>query len=161
LDGRKEEMRRVLALSALALLLVGSARVSGSDAGSAEARLAKARQILELTGSGNLGVQIVAQTLPALRQMAPQAPESFWTEYMAEIKPEGFIDLVAPVYAKHFEEAELDALIEFYASPVGKKTIEKLPLITAESMAAGQVWGESIAKRAIEKLKAAGIQPNA
>lgn len=80
---------------------------------------------------------------------------------MAEIKPEGFIDLVAPVYAKHFEEAELDALIEFYASPVGKKTIEKLPLITAESMAAGQVWGESIAKRAIEKLKAAGIQPNA
>jgi uncharacterized protein len=127
-----------------------------AQAPSADTKSAKARQFLELSGAGTLGVQMMGQMLPALKQMAPDAPESFWQEFMSEVRPESLIDLIVPIYAKHFEEAELDELIAFYASPIGRKTVERLPAITAESMSVGQAWGEAIAKRAIERLKASG-----
>jgi hypothetical protein len=151
-------MRARPLVGAVALSLLMPLAVRSQEDAEREVQLAKARQVLELSGGGTLGVQMIAQMLPALKQMAPQAPEEFWREFMAEIDPESLVDLVVPIYAKHFETAELDALIEFYSSPIGRKTVERLPAISAESMAAGQAWGEQIAKRAIEKLKAAGLQ---
>jgi hypothetical protein len=75
---------------ALSLLLPLAAR-SQEDA-EREVQLAKARQVLELSGGGTLGVQVIAQMLPALKQMAPQAPEEFWREFMAEVDPDRRVD---------------------------------------------------------------------
>lgn len=47
---------------------------------------------------------------------------------------------MAPVYEKHLTEADLNEVIKFYNSPVGKKLAGKTPAITQESMAAGQTW---------------------
>lgn len=147
---------RAAAVAIALLLLAAAAWSDEAQTPSTDTRSAKARQLLELSGAGTLGVQMMAQMLPALKQMAPQAPEAFWQEFMAEARPESLVDLIVPIYVKHFEEAELDELIAFYASPIGRKTVERLPAITAESMSVGQAWGEEIAKRAIERLKASG-----
>lgn len=143
--------------------LKNPAIAAGSDDGVQQgegSKLRKSREVLELSGAGTLGVQAMTQMIPALKQMAPEAPELFWQEFMAEVRPESLIDLIAPIYSEHFEEAELDALIAFYSSPVGRKMVERLPAITAESMAVGQAWGTEIAKRAMEKLNAGGLPPS-
>ncbi|HEV7768835.1 MAG TPA: DUF2059 domain-containing protein [Thermoanaerobaculia bacterium] len=41
------------------------------------------------------------------------------------------------IYAKHFTEQELEALIAFYSTPTGRKSIEVLPDLTREGMEAG------------------------
>ena len=45
-----------------------------------------------------------------------------------KIKP----DLVK-LYTTNFSEAELKGLIEFYQSPLGKKVMEKMPTLSAQS----------------------------
>ena len=45
-------------------------------------------------------------------------------------------DLWAPVYAKHYTEKEIRTLIDFYRSPVGKKTLELSGPINEASMMA-------------------------
>lgn len=74
----------------------------------------------------------------------------------------GFVDLIVPVYAKHFTDDELDVLIEFYGTPVGKKTVSVMPQVTKEAMQIGQSWGQSlgptIVQRVRQRLKAEGIE---
>lgn len=61
-----------------------------------------------------------------------------------------------PIYQKHLTEADLHGIIAFYDTPVGKKFAEKTPLITLESMIAGQEWGLQIGQQVIDKLKNKG-----
>lgn len=42
------------------------------------------------------------------------------------------------IYSQNFTEAEIQALLKFYKSPVGQTFIEKTPIITQQSMQIGQ-----------------------
>lgn len=52
---------------------------------------------------------------------------------------EALKDDLAKLYAEEFTEEELKELTKFYLSPVGKKSIEKMPALTAK---AGQLSGK-------------------
>ena len=45
-------------------------------------------------------------------------------------------DVLIPIYAKHYNHDEVKALADFYASPLGQKSLEVSPLISAESKSA-------------------------
>ena len=47
-------------------------------------------------------------------------------------------DLWAPIYAKHYTQKEIQTLIDFYESPIGKKSLELFGPINEEGMAAIQ-----------------------
>jgi hypothetical protein len=69
-------------------------------------------------------------------------------------------DSVADVYASNFSAAELRDLIAFYKSPTGQKFLEKTPIVTQQTMAAGQKFGQSAGaeaqKEMIEQLRNKG-----
>jgi hypothetical protein len=46
-------------------------------------------------------------------------------------------DDVAKIYAKHFNEKELNDMIKFYESPTGQKTLKQLPSIMMEARELG------------------------
>jgi hypothetical protein len=54
------------------------------------------------------------------------------------------VEVLTPVYRKHLTLEDLQALIAFYESPVGKKYAQVGPSILNESMEAGQEWGSSL-----------------
>ena len=70
------------------------------------------------------------------------------------------IDQVAALYARNFTAAELNEVVAFYRGPTGQKFIQKLPLITQESMVIGQRFGQSIAaelrSRIVDELRKRG-----
>ena len=47
-------------------------------------------------------------------------------------------DLWAPIYAKHYTQKEISTLIDFYESPIGKKSLELFGPINEEGMGAIQ-----------------------
>ncbi|MCI5072522.1 DUF2059 domain-containing protein [bacterium] len=55
-----------------------------------------------------------------------------------------FTEMLVPVYAKHFTDKDIDGLIKFYKTPLGKKLLEKQPLIMQDSLIVGQQWGQEI-----------------
>jgi hypothetical protein len=69
-------------------------------------------------------------------------------------------DAFAVIYARNFTAQELRDITAFYRTPTGVKLLEKTPVITQESLAAGQRFGQSIAgemqKRMIEELRKKG-----
>ena len=70
------------------------------------------------------------------------------------------VALIIPIYTKYFTEADIDGLIAFYNTPVGKKFIQNQANITAESTLAGQQWGQMLSEKIVNKLKEKGYPGN-
>ena len=59
---------------------------------------------------------------------------------------------MAAVYASNFTAAELGDLTAFYKSPTGQKLLQKTPVIAAQTMAAGQKFGQAAAADAQKQM---------
>ena len=121
------------------------------------AKLNDIRRLMNLTGGGDVGTQVVEQMLEAFKQSNPDIPESFWTEFMKEdVNANQLIELNVPIYDKYLSHEDIKGIIAFYESPVGKKFIEVLPKIVEESYAAGQQWGYGIGTKLRNRLQEKG-----
>lgn len=117
------------------------------------------RKMLKVAGTEATFSTMIRQVFTMFKQQKSNVPETVWNDFEKEFMQTSLDDLVnmlAPIYEKHFSEADLTKIIEFYETPTGKKFAEKTPLIMQESMAAGQEWGKKIGERVAEKLKAKG-----
>jgi hypothetical protein len=110
-------------------------------------------KLMQRTGAGNMGIQVMNQMLPALKKMVPDAPEKFWTDFMAEVDANEMVNLVIPIYQKYLTEEDVEVMNKFYNSPTGKKLIRVQPQIMRESMMLGQQWGQGIAQKVLTKYK--------
>lgn len=132
-----------------------------NTASAATATEKSVRELLTITGAGEMGKQMMRNMLPGLKQMVPQVPEAFWTEFMNEVDANELIDQVIPIYQRHYSEEDLQAAIKFYRSPAGRRMIEKQSVVMQESMQVGQQWGQDVARRVIEKAQKLGDKPPA
>lgn len=151
---KRNHVKSLLAVAVLGLVLRPAVAQQGGAVSPAKA--AKIHQLIVVTNAANLGTMVMDQVIGALKPQLTQVPESFWKDFRSEIKAGDLEAMEVPIYAKHFSDADLQALIDFYSSPVGKRVISEMPAVTQESMAAGQAWGRAIAQRAIDKAKAKG-----
>lgn len=112
------------------------------------------RKLLAITGSAQLGAQVMSQLMGSMKNAMPNVPEAFWTDFQKEVRTGELIDLIVPVYDRHLSADDVKTLIKFYETPTGKHFVAALPVITQESMTAGQEWGRRIAERVVTRLKA-------
>lgn len=113
-------------------------------------------KLLRLSGSGELGIQVMDQMLITFESSFSQVPQKFWDDFRKEIKSDDLLELIAPLYDKYFTHDDIRELIRFYESPIGKKMIMTMPLVMQESMSIGQQWGEEIGGRIMKRLKEEG-----
>lgn len=53
---------------------------------------------------------------------------------------DGLIDRVVPLYDKHYTHSEIQTLIQFYETPLGKKVTALRPQIAQEGMVVAEEW---------------------
>ncbi len=116
------------------------------------AKAAQIRKLLHLTGADRIGQQIVENMFASYRKMLPQVPAKFWDEALKEMQSSHMVELVIPVYAKHFSDADIQGLIAFYQGPLGRKVVKEMPAITQESFSLGQAWGRAVAEKVKKRL---------
>ncbi|MBO3463605.1 DUF2059 domain-containing protein [Aetokthonos hydrillicola Thurmond2011] len=114
------------------------------------------KELLRITGASSLSQQIVTQLFMSLKSQYPQVPQKFWDTFLAEFKPDDLLNELIPIYSKYYSNEDINQLIAFYQSPIGKKTIAVLPQLTQESVLIGQRYGLEAGKRAIQKLEEEG-----
>jgi hypothetical protein len=136
------------------LLAIFTAAVSAQDT----EKRADIRRLLELTGSAELGIDIMEQMIGNYKMSFPDVPSDFWDNFMEEVSPDDLIDLIIPIYDRYLTHREIRNIIAFYETPTGKKLIRVLPLIQQDSYDAGTAWGLEISNRVIEKLKQKGYR---
>jgi hypothetical protein len=57
------------------------------------------------------------------------------------------------VYATHFTEPELKAILAFYQSPAGKKMLAQQPTVVDASMKFAQDWANKLSDQVIAKMR--------
>ena len=100
------------------------------------------RELLRVTETEKLYKQNIAQMLAAYRKQIPDAPAEFWKKMeakFADVSP--VMDAIVRIYDKHYTQEDIDGLLAFYKTPLGKKYLQELPAIQRESTAFGQEWG--------------------
>ncbi len=117
------------------------------------------KKLMQVSGTEVAYKGVLNQMVSMFSQQQSNVPKEFWDELSIEMNKDIFnqlVNMILPIYQKHLTEADLLAVIAFYETPVGKKFAEKTPLVTQESMLAGQEWGKQIGQKVINKLKAKG-----
>jgi uncharacterized protein len=138
---------QILFPAVLAVALLGAeANAQQAPSTPDKTRLATARRVLETSGAVDAMVAAIRANLPAQRQAMPQVPAEFWTRFEARIERDApqLVDSIAVLYARTFTQTELEALVAFYASPVGRRFRAAQPTLVSESSAIGQRWGAKI-----------------
>jgi uncharacterized protein len=156
---------------ALAVALAWGALPAHAEAPSAQR--AKIVEFMEITGARDLGEQVmlamVQQVSASAQQANPNVPKRVHElvrdvaiEVLKEHSDELFSKAVV-LYEKHFTEAEIDELLAFYRSPIGKKTIQVMPVLMGEMVAVSQAWGQGLEpllqQRIRARLAAEGLRP--
>ena len=111
-------------------------------------------KLMNTTGASNMSSIIVQQMLPALRQMSPEIPQTFWDKEVSLVDTKELVELLIPLYQRNLSEEDLKSINQFYESAVGQKLIKAQPVMVRESMEIGEQWGYSIAKRITQKYQA-------
>lgn len=80
--------------------------------------------------------------------------DQFTTDIMNDLPVDGMLDDMVPVYQKHFNKSDVDALSAFYSSPIGQKFMHEMPAMTAESMQAAYPRIQAYMDKVMERAQA-------
>jgi hypothetical protein len=107
----------------------------------------------------------------SMRSAHPDAPPRVLTVVNEIVKKnfsdalggrDGLLSRVVPIYAKYYTREDIQGLIAFYQSDVGRKAIMTMPAVFQESMTIGQQWASEtlpqIQREVEQQLRAEGIQ---
>ncbi|WP_300673236.1 DUF2059 domain-containing protein [Soonwooa sp.] len=118
----------------------------------AQTKEQKVEKLLDLMGTTSNMKLMFEQMMNQYQKSYSSVPSAYWEKVRLKVNYKELQSKVAIIYANHFTEEDIDGLIKFYETPLGKKTIKELPLIMQESMTAGQEWGMEIARKVLEDL---------
>ena len=139
-------MKKTLLILSLILMTAASSFAQSST------YKATLKEMIQVSGAEASYKGVVSQMMTMFKKQKSTVPVAFWDELGIELNKiavEQLVDLVLPIYQKHLTEEDIKGIVAFYKTPVGKKFAEQTPLITQESMAAGQEWGKKIGENMV------------
>lgn len=126
------------------------------------AKDAAIRHLMDLTGAGKLGGQMVDAMMPQMRAMIAQSLgdnarvnqflQEFFLKFRAHFTDADIVNAIIPVYARHFSLEDIQALTQFYESPVGQRVVKELPQVTEESRGIGTKLGQAAAFQTLQEM---------
>ena len=153
-------MKRTRGLVTALLFITATAagQQSASVAPADSQGIALARHLLSASGAAQ---SVDAMTALLRKQMAtllPGFPSEAWDSLAARIHRQlpAIHDSLAPLYAARFTVEELQGLITFFESPLGRRFVSQQPALVEESSAMSQRWVQSLTN---ELTKAIMIRP--
>ncbi len=112
-----------------------------------------ARELFNVSGQHDVLIKNFVRVIDIFKSRTPDLPEEYWTKFNKKVSPEKLVELIIPVYIKHYTIAEMRLLVDFYNSDTGKLLREKQPVVDNEISVVGQTWGVSIANEIAEELR--------
>jgi len=150
---------------ALCLLVLAPARAQSPDPDA----LAAARELLVTMKFSDQFKAILPAVIgalkPAIAQNRPEVERDF--DAIMPLILDGMnarlnelSDATAAIYAANFTAGELRDITAFYRTPTGQRFLQKLPVVTQQSMAIGQRFGQAVTgelqSRITEELRKRG-----
>jgi hypothetical protein len=111
------------------------------------------RRLLEIQRTDSLMLEGIERALAA-QPMNPDLPEGFYEALVARARRDVavFVERLVPVYDSLYTAQEVDALIAFYRTPLGRRLIETQPQLMDATMQLGQQWGMELTGQVLVDL---------
>ena len=120
------------------------------------------KEILETTGSLNLGRQMMARMVEVEKVGKTEEQKRKIDFFAARMDPAEMVDVIVGIYDRHFSSEELRDILRFYKSETGTRMLKKMPLLLQESMDAGAEWARRKGLELQEELESGtSLQRNA
>jgi hypothetical protein len=112
------------------------------------------RKLLQLNGTMEVANQVRIRFVHDAKEVYATVPQTAIEDFGNRIKPEDFYALMMPIYARHFSHEEINQLIVFYESPIGRKLIASLPQMNLEAQDATSQWTRELTQKLLQELRA-------
>jgi uncharacterized protein len=76
----------------------------------------------------------------------------FFEKFHSKMDTQKLTDLAVPLYDKYYTHEDIKGLIQFYQTPLGRKTVKVLPSLMGELTEAGQSMGQVIARQSMMEV---------
>jgi hypothetical protein len=140
----------------LAVLLAPSAALAQSGEPTVRPDVAR---LLEVTGAARAEDQITDAVIEGLRRAHPDVADQEWASLRQDLGTEKLTGRLAAIYERSFTAEEIEALLAFYESPIGQKTLEVMPSVAREQMEAQRDFHRALLDRARQRLAEEGHKP--
>lgn len=141
---------------------LGQASATNNEAPASKEQIEKLFEVMEIRQQtvammASMQQQMQAMTAETIRTRYPQITPTQMVrlnqisdEMLKDFPVDGMLSDMIPIYEKHLNRADVDAMIVFYSSPTGRKLMQQLPQITQEAM---QVSYERMQKQVDAAMK--------
>lgn len=122
----------------------------------AQTKNEKVKELISLSGVFNLSKGVEKEVISRYKAKYTDVPDSVWSSIEPKISINQLIKEVIAIYESKFTEKEIDGLLIFYKSELGRKLIENSPNIMTEIQTATGNWGMKITDLINDDLEAKG-----
>jgi hypothetical protein len=159
-------MKRVVLTLALLAAACYAADLRPPDGASEEKRRDIIR-LIELTKAADTGELIIRQLRSELSQSLASEPEELreriikihLEEFGAEFSRAKMTEALVPLYDMHMSAEDVKALIKFYESPLGRRTVDAAQAIMLESNEDTTKRGREAFERAMKRVNSERLFP--
>jgi uncharacterized protein len=128
------------------------------------AKAAAIRQLIDLAG----GTAAMNQIMDGMQQNMKSSMSNlfppgeyreklidlFFEKFRSEADPQQLLNIAAQGYDKYLTIDEIQGLIKFYSTPLGKKTLTVLPKMMVEVQGESMKWGQNLGQQAMREVLA-------
>jgi len=142
----KAVVRLALTLAAVSCTLAPAAARAQTASSPDTAKVRLIRKLVATARLTDQAMQVIEQGISSQRATNPRIPAAFWDRFLEQARArrgeleEGYVTM----YDHIFTASEIQGMIAFYESPIGKRFMEVQPQLMKEGMALGQEWGARI-----------------
>jgi hypothetical protein len=120
------------------------------------------RQLLDLSGTKATVTRVMGSAEESMRPLLfhslPPGPyrdqlvRLFLEKLHTKLDAQHVLDMVAPVYAQYFSDAEIKQMIELFKMPVVQKWVSLQPKVQAQLSPAAHLWGREMGIEAMREV---------
>lgn len=130
-----------------------AAQASSPNAPMSAEKAASIHRLLELSGTASVSQLAVNQMFTTMQTQLPQVPSEFWAKTRTHIHADDLTNSLIPIYSREYTQDNLNGLIAFYQSPLGRKVVATQPEILQASSAVSQQWSRQILQELIPEIR--------
>lgn len=119
----------------------------------------KIASLTELDGTIRKIEYLISETLEYQKQNNFGISDNYWESLKNKVGEKSlteFNEIVIPIYTQTYSESEIDQLITFYSSDIGKMMSEKQPLLLRNLSLGFVQWSQSLNSYVIEEIENRG-----
>ncbi|AZA86915.1 DUF2059 domain-containing protein [Chryseobacterium shandongense] len=110
----------------------------------AQTKQEKIKELISLSGAFPISRGIPKEVIATYKKKYDNVPESEWTALEQKITIDALINNVIEIYASRFTESEVDELLVFYKSDLGRKMIRHSQDMIHEIQTATGNWAMKV-----------------